>query len=349
MNVNELIKQAKDYIGFVEEPNSPLVECIMAVANRCSKEVFLNEEALKKALLEEGASELQAAKVVVLTKVNGFRELLEADERTQQNDIDRFVQNAIMETGYTRGAVLEMTAALLAGSRIVMEVTALGDITDNGQNAFVIPYSLYEDELEDIADDLKHGAGSNELDTDTVEKLYTLSQAGIPKAKELLGDFLIRNEELYHNSAWGMELLQDAAEAGDFEAVALLGDYYYDSGDSDGFQKAFECYTGYGALALNGIRRSRIAGMIAQKKTNRKRLAECVLLSLFMLILLILQPGKEVYRPVLFIGIFCFVIQTGLLVLAFIHNKLKPYESINWVPAAMWGAMALYIACRFIF
>ena len=83
-------------------------------------------------------------------------------------------------------------------------------------------------------------------------------------------------------------------------AAAALGDYYFEKGGSSNWTKAYEYYTGYGAIALNKNRKKAIVSILNHKLYNRKILGLCVILFFVFAATVIWAPATAVLLHVRF-------------------------------------------------
>lgn len=342
---------ALEYIGLYEAPAGDLDSILTAAAAKYGEDVFLDPGSLHKGMTEAGASELECCRVYLMTQVSGFQKLLSQDLRTAQLDLDRYVQNAAEETGFNRDTILRLTGSI---------VSAVGGSMASGprpgKGTAFIPHtsallssSLYEGQLRDFQanlDQVCKGNNQIKLDFTSIESLANL---GIPRAKYCLGYCMLNAVQLAANEEQGLELLQEAADMGDSRAAAALGDYCYRQGGSGSWTQAYQYYTGFGAAALDETRKSAVASILNQKRFNRKLLGLCALLLAACALTVIFPPAPMLYasRPVW--GWLTVTAQLVLLVLGCMHHRVRPYDFLYWLPAAMSGMWFIYIAIRLLF
>lgn len=123
-------------------------------------------------------------------------------------------------------------------------------------------------------------------------------------------------------------MLHEAADAGDSTAAAALGDYYFEKGGSSNWTKAYEYYTGYGAIALNKNRKKAIVSILNHKLYNRKILGLCVILFFAFVATVIWAPATAVFAACPFWGWLAVAVQLTLLVLSILHYRSKPYDCV---------------------
>lgn len=327
-------------------PGSGLGATLYAVLQKGGQALFQDPEKLRTALRDEGCPERESFKICIMTGVTGFRELLEKDGRTQQLDLDRYVHNALRETGFNRSTVLELTASLAMALGFAAPYIASepGGGLQEGQ-AYVIPTSFYEAELQSFRKSFLKARAKGELAKLDVQNLEPLVAAGHPKAKYYLGACLMAAASDGGENPIGLRLLQEAAEAGDGEAAAALGDYYAGRPDSQSQSRAYDYYTGYGAMALNPAQQKRMTGIINLKKFHWRYLLLCSGFWLLSLLTMIWTPmGIPLYADLRW-GLAAIVLQTALLVCAALRWRKRPYDSLYYLPAAMlvlW--MTIYAA-----
>ena len=79
------------------------------IVDSCGSEVFLDREKLESELKSVGIEDKTILQMLLLTTVPGFRELLQTNDASMENDLDRFVGNAQDTTGLDRNTILDLT------------------------------------------------------------------------------------------------------------------------------------------------------------------------------------------------------------------------------------------------
>lgn len=339
------------YIGLYEAPPSETGSVLAVVASRNGTEVFNDPAALYQAMSDAGASADEIFRVQLMTQVSGFRELLAQDPRTAQVDLDRYIQNAAEETGFNRDTVLRLTSSIMfalgGGMNCDLSSARKGDFAP--QTVAALAYELYEEPLrifQNNLDRLISTGAAVQLDFDRLEPLVNI---GIPRAKYCLGYCLLVGIQMEANEERGVELLEEAADQGDSRAAAALGDYYYLSGGSDHWSRAYAYYTGFGASALNKARQSAITDILNQKLFNRKLLRLCILLLAVLAVTAIWPPAAAVYAPHPIWGWLSVLAELALLILGVLHYRAKPYDFFYGLPVAMAGIWFVYMTIRILF
>ena len=346
-----LQKDVAEYIGIYSTPISDLGSILSTLVAKHSCKVYFDDDMLQSALHELGTTPSDIYKVCLMTKVTGFRDLMECDSRTQQIDLDRFVQNAVEETGFNRTTVMKLTGDIALSADIVYNCNTEHFATRKllTETAYVVPASLYESEIKAFKESFEKSAfrdkDVNKLD---FSKLQPLVAAGIPKAKFYLGYCLLHGIQFEVDNVRAINLLQEAADAGVTQATATLGDYYYDKGVSD-WGKAYEYYTGFGSLALSKKRKDAIVSILNQKKFNRSMIGLSITFFLAIVATLILAPGAPLYVAHRVIGSIFTLLSLAILALAILHHRIKPYDTLYYVPIGMFTMWFFYMAIRFLF
>ena len=340
-SVSAIVNNVKEYVGLYQAKPNEYESLLTSVMEGRTPEVLLNQEQLAAALRETGATELQVSKVLLITQVNGFQQLVERDGRTQQADPERFLQNALRQTGFSRPQVLELTAAL--GAALGIPYGESGSEV-GGQAAFVVPYSQYEGELVKIAQAVDAGP----LPKTELARLETLTRAGLPRAKYYLGRCLVNEKSSQSSVLLGVRYLEEAAAEGDALAAADLGDYFYQQGGSEGWSKAFSYYTGYGALALSKDRRKKLADILNYRQFNWNIIKSSLLLLAVMTVLSFAAPGAALFGTQRVGAAICLVLQLGLVVLVWLHHRRKPYDSVLWLPLGLFALWCFFTLLRII-
>lgn len=352
MNFLALIQQdVAEYIGFYSTPVSDLGSILRSLVARHSYKVYFNDNQLQSALHELGAAPSDIYKVCLMTKVTGFRDLMECDSRTQQIDLDRFVQNAVEETGFNRTTVMGLTSDIALSADIACNCNTNHFATRKllTETAFVVPASLYESEIKEFKEAFEKSAFKDKDVTKLdFSKLQPLVAAGIPKAKFYLGYCLLYGIQFESDNVRAIRLLQEAADEGDTQAAATLGDYYYDKGVSN-WGKAHEYYTGFGSLALSKKRKDAIVSILNQRIFNRSMIGLSIVFFLAIVTTLILIPGAPLYPAHRVIGGIFTLLSLSILILAILHHRIKPYDTLYYVPVGMFTMWFFYMAIRLLF
>lgn len=343
---------ALDYIGLYQAPISSLSSILSSVVEQNGVELLFDTASLSEAMRKIGAEEAEVYRVCLMTQVTGFREVISRDPRTVQLDLERYIQNAIKETGLTRDAILQVTAALSFATGIAMSYQAglSKDFDHTTDHVAALAHTVCQENLSIFRSAFEkvvlEESTSTELDFEMLEPLV---HYGIPRAKYYFGYCLLHGIQLEKNEARGIKLLHEAADAGDGNAAAALGDYYFAKGGSDNWTKAYDFYTGYGAIALNQDRKRAIVSILNHKRYNKKILGLCMILFLAQVAIVIWSPSTTVFAARLFWGWFAVVAQLVLLVMKIMHYRIKPYDCVYALPVAMSAIWFVYMAIRLLF
>lgn len=356
MNLESVFERVKynalDYIGLYQAPVSDLASILSATVEQNGVEVLFDTVALSESMRKVGAEEAEIHRVCLMTQVAGFREVLNRDPRTVQLDLERYIQNAVEETGLNRDTILRITSAISFATGIAMNYQThppknFDQMTDD---VATLAYTVCQEKLSMFKEDFEKVAFRNStsivLDFEVLEPLVNY---GIPKAKYYLGYCLLKGIQLEENEARGVELLQEAADAGDSKAAAALGDYYFAKGGSSNWTKAYDYYTGYGAAALNKDRKNAIVSILNHKRYNKKILGLCIILFFALTATVIWAPATAVFAARPLWGWLAVAAQLVLLVLKMMHYRAKPYDCVYTLPVAMSAIWFVYMAIRLLF
>lgn len=347
-----------DLVKYIKKENvndDALAASLREIVLANSPKIYFDLHSLKKAISQyKNITEMEYQKICLMTTVSGFGQLVGTNSNVQQNDLERYVRNAIQETGFNRTEVLRLTSDIAFSLGIATRCSTLQDkitlhkVCDavNENRAYVIANSVYEEELEEIRSVIMSG---KEIEKNYFRKLEPLVAAGLPKAKFYMGYCLLKGINLEEDSEKGLALLQEAADAGDIEAAAILGDYYFKKADGDSWTKAYEYYTGFGAMALNKKRRQSITDIFNQKKYNKQIVILCVILFLLFVISLIFMPMVTLYalHPI-WTGI-CVILEILLLILTFLMYFYFPYDFLYAIPVFMFGVWSFGFLIKLLF
>ncbi len=334
--------------------SAPLRTVLNGAVEMYGSGIFLEPASLSAAMHSLGADESDILKVCLMTRVPGFRRLIEGGSGTEQIDLDRYVMNAEEKTGFTRDNVLWLTFCIVDAAGIWMDYLPMPE--DDAARASAeglreqlcsAMFSARLGEFEEKMDKLIF-EDDPEVKLD-FKKLEPLVNMGIPRAKYLLGYCLLHGIQLQRNEKRGVSLLREAAEAGEGDASAALGDYHYDRRGVRDWSMAYRYYTGYGAVALNPSRRVALVNILNQRLYNRKNLILCsVLLAATVLFMaLIPAPGSSGAHSVM--GVLVVVLQAGLLAFGVVRFRLRPFDRLYVLPISMAALWFAYAAAGFFF
>lgn len=343
---------ALDYIGLFQAPTSSLASILSTTVEQNGVEILTNTGQLSDAMKALGADDAEIYRTCLMTQVAGFREVVNRDPRTVQLDLDRYIQNAIEETGLNRDAILQITAAIAyaTGTSMNYETRPPKDAGLITENVATLAYGVCQEKLKSFQESFEkvvfRKSATAVLDFESIEPLVNY---GIPRAKYFLGYCLLKGIQLEENEARGLQLLTEAADAGDSKASAALGDYYFGKGGSSNWTKAYAYYTGYGSIALTKTRKDAMVSILNHKVYNKKVLGLCVILFFALAATVIWAPATTVFDAYPFWGWFGVVIQLGLLVVKIMHYRTKPYDCVYSLPVAMLAVWFVYMAIRMLF
>lgn len=347
----------KGYLGLDQFQSGSLCEVLKAYTGKYGLAALCSTEQLREALRAAKIPEMEIGQACLLTGVRGFKEMLANHADTKQLYLNRFVYNAIMQTGLTRDVVLRLTADF-AWATGYEQISAEGlEARRQGQveQAFIVPWNLYANDLKVVEMEFsKWRCSGTAMTVETINRLRTLSQAKIPEAQYCLGYYLLQlaqgeNESNAFLQTKALAFLRAAAESGEQRAAAALGDYYYESGGPTDWEKAFSYYTGYGALALRAPQRVALTNILNHKKFNKHVLSLCGGFLVLIFLSVFAAPGSLLYGAHLGIGLLCGLLCGGTWMAAVLHHRAKPYDNVYYVPVVMLVLWSVYLAIRLLF
>ena len=342
---------ARDYLGLYEEPASEVADVLCELTAQKGMGILLDPQALPEAMRANGAQEGDIFRVCVMTQVTGYREIMNNDSRTEQLDLDRYIQNAVAESGLTREMVLRLTGALAKAAGIGMSYTGeKAVVSDAGYVMRQLAEGRYQKDLDEFGQVFervrKNKKSKEELDFTMVE---ALANAGIPRAGYYMGYCLLHGLQLPMDEAQGLLFLQLAANNGDSKASAELGDYHYEKRSSTDWTEAYRYYTGYGAPAMNGDRKGRLRNIFNQKIFNKSTLVLSGILFLLTLVTVILAPGAAVYGAAPFWGVVALLLELASMALHVLWFRNKPYDDYYSLPVSLMVIWSAYMAIMLLF
>lgn len=353
-DIKEVIKEdIASYLGREGVQETARGQLLRSLVESYERDIYLDEVRLESALQELGADMMDVYKVCLMTRVTGFEALLEADERTTQHDIHVYVKNAVVETGFNQLEVLGLVSDIVlslgigvmeARKGFLHEMEAALDQNDGEDVPYVVPVNLYRNDLNNARGDYDKYVAGEVGDT---TRIAALAQAGVPKAKYYLGDLMLHHHANGGDPKRAVALLKEAAAAGDVDAAATLGDYYYDRGVG-AWGKAYDYYTGYGSLGLDYKRGSHLKDILNHKMFNGKLLCMTAILLAVMLVLLVMAPGSVGYEAHRVIGTIAFVLDAAMFAVACVHYRTQPYDSLYMYPVGMFLVWCVYMLLRVV-
>lgn len=303
------------------------------------KEILLDSKAFAEALREKKLSSIEQRQLLLLTAVGGFEEFMLGSDHILQNDLDRFVYNAQRESGLSKWVILSLTADLAAalGYDVVENEEAFYATQDYG-SAFVIPRSIYAKEQASIQASVEKTTSWADLSDDDQIKLEQLAAAGSPWARFNLACYMKQADE-----DRAADLLKQAAADGYSAAQSALGDYYYKLGGGSNWTKAYECYTGYGSLALNATRKKNLVNILNNKRYNQRVLLFGLIFWAAMFAMSFVHPAASLYGTDAVVRTIALLGNAGILGAAVYRYREHPYDFMNWLLPSMFGVWWIYL------
>ncbi len=377
INLSSIKQDIAEYVGVYSDSISDLGIILKKLTGKHTESIYFDDSNLQSEMHKLGADPSDIYRVCLMTKVSGFRDLISNDIRTQQVDLDRFVQNAVDETGFDRMTVMKLVGdiALSVGIAYSYNSRLFTSNKSPDEIAYIVPIKLYEAELETFKEAFDAIVGADLCDNDLDEvndldpndnndfdsesqssskitldfnRIQILVAAGVPKAKYYLGYCLLNGVQIEENIPLALRLLKEAADAGDGEAAGALGDYYFNKG-VDSWEKSYEYYTGFGAIALNDERKKSMISIFNQKRFNRRLINSCFVLLAVLLATVIIAPGSPMYASHIVFGTISILLDIAIITLGILHYRVKPYDTLYFIPVGMFIVWTIYMAIRFGF
>lgn len=346
----------KRYLGLEHREPTELGTALLAIVSEYGKASLCHPEFLEGELIQRNVPAMEAYKACLMTRVVGFRELMEGSQTGGQTVLDRFVRNAVDKTGFSRRTVLELTGefAHAAGyEAFYQEEFDKVEQAKEADVAYVIPWSVYEADLGPASAEFSRWLRTKEaISADSLARLEALSAAGVPEAQYCLGCYLLLHAPDKGSASaceQAVSLLKKSAAAGDRHAATLLGDYYYGyyaNGEDRDWNKAYGYYTGYGALALEGQRRKAFVEIVNHGKFNRKLLTLCGGFLALIAASLLIPIGGALYPQGAFWAVLCALLCGGTFGAAVMHHRVKPYGDMYYLPVLMFVIWTVFMITR---
>ena len=327
----------KDFFEAERPEYTSTAAALYEIVQRCGKEIFLDKEALEAEMYQAEIPQMQIMQIELMISVSGFEELIRAEEGgTEETNLNRFIGNVQEETGLGRETILAVGADISAalGYPVVTEEKMYEKAQKNGRS-FVIPFSLYEKEIKPIREHFKK---HEDLSSEEMKSLTRLTDAGLPEAQMYMSEYLKEK-----NPEAAEALLLQAAEQGNGEAQAKLGDLYYSEARGKSWEEAYNCYTGYGTIALTRNRRNNLKNILNQRIYNIRVLRLGLLVFGAMLFLTIFQTIESLYHIHPIWSVLFLLAGAGLWGAAAVRYKAHPFAFFNWLLPSMSGLLGIYL------
>lgn len=320
----------------------------LAAESETPMEAYSDPERLQERLREMNVSDDDIWRICLMAGVPGLDQLFQADGGAGQRDLDRYVQNAVQKTGLSRMTVLELTGLIAVSAGVAFNYSSTYRTARPAvqEQAFIIPLSVYERELSDFRQRFEQAVASGCLPSLDCTGLDALVATGLPKAKFYKAYYLLhtaRQEGWAGDTDTAIALLREAAEAGDADAAAELGDFCYQRGSAH-WSEALAYYTGFGAHALNEPRRRAAARILRQKRANPWILLLSAALLPAALAAMAFLPGGATGFSRSLLSVVGAGFSLLILIWGIWRNRRNPCGSLRLVPACILGIWAVCIA-----
>ncbi|HEL9636491.1 TPA: hypothetical protein ACGO2A_000903 [Streptococcus suis] len=338
-------KSLNSYLEWVFPRKNELESALQQIVSERGFGIFL-EPSLYDELIAAGVDEITASSMILLSKVDGYKEILSGNE-IHQVDIDRFVRNAVEMSGLRRSTILQLLAAILASHQVKNFDADLSyyDFRKDeleSQVAYVIPYSCYEKELQSISTISDAETASEE----TIRRLNELSSMGLPKAKAYLGWIA---EHKFEDMELARAQYLEAAEMGDSFALARLGDLHFKSGPLQDLQKSHEYYTSYGSMELSDQSLENLLEIRKQEANNRKLLLMTLFMAVLIGLTIVYVPIREYATANHFFQYFSIVLLILCSAGFILYFKKRPYCNLQMFPISIFIIWSFYYFIQLFF
>lgn len=326
----------KEFFDFRKREDTSVADSLKRLVENHGSGILLEKEKLVLALEKEKIDARLGIQLQLLTTIPGFSELVHSSESTVQKNIDLFVTNAQVLAGLTRKRILEITAGVCEslGYFVLKESSNFGTLIEH-KKAFIIPYSIYEKQLEEIRGKVANGKILEEMDK---QKLEALTYLGIAEAKAYLGIHLWQS-----NRVVAIQLLTNAADEGFVPAQSFLGDYFYSEADSFSWVKAYKYYTDYGSISLSHQQQKNVVEIIEHKNFNKKVLVMGILFVLAIFATFFIEPQTALYGTNQILRILFFSIEVAILSVSILVYKKIPFVFLDWLVPTLFGIWSIYL------
>ena len=271
----------------------PLNQALSDLSIEQKQTMLRTPEKFREMFTERGTPAIMADHLCALSRTMGYYALTECPGSLSQASLETFLDTAFKTSGLQKTVILELTdeiAATLNAACRIERSNALEALerelqreeleSEKDAPAFTVPFSYYREELDAIGEQFElWRSGGQDIPEETLKRLRGLCALGAPEAQYYLGFYRLKKpEKVAHGQEYALKWLKKAARAGNADAAAALGDYYYDKGKKPSFKNSndWECalayYTGYGASALNERQRKAALDILRQREKKRRGL-----------------------------------------------------------------------------
>ena len=356
---NDVRKRIETLFGIGSNPYMPILQQVLLdIVDQEGRGILLEPPNLRKALSNRGVEECDILKLLSMINVSGFSKLLARNSAYVNANFNQFVASAMSETGLKQSVVLDLAYILAVALGITVELNEGARFAAEDYNAAelsqqvsIYPLSVYNDALKDFQIAFEDVTINNTkidlvLDFEVLEPLISI---GFPKAKYYYGFCLLHGIQLSPNKEKGIKLLKEAADNGDSEAAAALGDYYMQNSEGKNARAAYSFYAGYGAPALDPPRREALFYLLQRKSWNKQNLHFTWLffgLSSIITILLaelstsFFLTGSDIALIVVEI-----LVQAFLCALAWLYFRKNPFGNVLYFNLLAFIFWMIFIAC----
>lgn len=257
-------------------------------------ETFSDGPKTAELLIRHGVTHMLALQTALLLETDNMRSYLtRISTNITMIDINTTVTCAERDTGLKRAAIKDILTAVLFGLNLpntLARIPVLGKAGVESRDTALLPPHRYLRKLQNIKDAVENQ--NTEAFVQLAPQLDLLGKAGIPEALYWKGICYLKGFAVEKDEAQAYRLIAAAAEGGYAGANAALGDYYFGAAHPD-FTKAYQYYTGIGAVALSHERRDNLKTILEEKPLNQKLLfLNTVLLALCLVFNWMLGSGS---------------------------------------------------------
>ena len=363
----ESLNEARTFVAADSDRDTARGVALAQVVDNHDRDIFEKPEELNAALLREGLSQADALKLCLMTQVDGFQELVSRRGEAAQVDLDRFARNAREQTGFSREELLGLIKDICYALDVTYDCRQTpNEGKEKDGSVYVIPGGLYKADLEKVEFAIRYAVMKKEkLNSASIDQLLQLVRMGIPRAQYLLGMYLFTfgydqravpqdevfadietNEETAHRLALGY--LREAADAGDPDAAAMMGDYHFYRNKEGDWGRSYDYYTGYGSVSLTENRRTRVVSLLKRMQLNKTVFIACIALFVLLLLSVIIAPGVPVFPRRTVLGILCLVFSAAALVIVFLRKRKNPFAKLDFAPMVIFALWFIYTFARLV-
>lgn len=328
-----------------------MVNLLKSYVSEFGKEAVFDTDKLRCYLLDKKVDEKYVYQIVLLLSCGNLRDYIQrSDSEMKSVEINNVISGCSEYTGLSMETVKANVMDILLALGVDCAYERMF-VFDEDKNKIVIENTAFIPHKEVMSClELADTAFENGSYSEAVNIYIRLAKAGQPQAMYKLGMCYMDGIGTEKSEQKAVNWLTAAAQNGELNAKAKMGDYYYYNKDISkrNFQKAYECYSAVGAASVNQYVKGNIVNIINQKKVNLIVLViSAVLLLSFWVFTFLCNTSVHNSYNLLWLGLVISSLATLTYVCSLLYYKMFKYNNIKLfitVMTVLWGIYMLALA-----